>query len=213
VVAVTIALIGAIATIVAAVIQTSGSSSNSNNPSASPSNSSHLLIESVSFSNDSGKVILVVSGIYHQQAGDGYLYAVARSSKVPYGTAYWLVSEPVTPNQNGRWTADITLTTAESHHKMTVFAVLAGGCPPPNSCGPSPEAVRQGIELGGPKSADYSTPSRVTASAAAAITSPSPLVTGTILMPEGYVYNRPSLRSSVVAFVHYGETVLIRCTT
>lgn len=127
--------------------------------------SPHLSIDQVSFSTNDGEVTLVVSGIYHAQSGDGYLFAVARPSRIPYGTANWLVSEPVTPGQNGRWTADITLTTAESRQKMTVFAVLAGGCPPGAVCAAPPEAVRQEIEQEGPQSGDYWTTARMTSAA------------------------------------------------
>jgi FlaG/FlaF family flagellin (archaellin) len=167
--AVIIALIGAVATVVAALIQTLGSPSGSSagstttparstTSSGSPSSSSaHLSIDRVSFSTKNGHVILTVSGTYNSEDGDGYLYAVARPSKVPYGTAEWLVSEPVTPDKNGHWTAVITLTSPRQ--KMTVFAVLAGGCPPGNVCGPNPEAVRKAIEEGGPSTfaVDYST--------------------------------------------------------
>jgi Tfp pilus assembly protein PilF len=131
--AVIIALIGAIATIVAAVIGHMGSSSNNSN--IATSSPIHLSIKSVSFSVHNGKVELIVSGIYDAEQSDEYIYAIARPSKVPSGTASWLASEPV-PANNGPWTADITLTTAESNQRMTVFAVLAGGCLP------RPEVVR-----------------------------------------------------------------------
>jgi hypothetical protein len=151
----------------------SGSSNSNNNNTAS---SNYLTIKSVSFSVDNGNVELLVSGTYNAQPGDDYLYAVARPSKVPFGTANWLVSEPVTP-QNGQWTAVINLTTAESHQKMTVFAVLAGGCPPGAACAvqtpPDPEELRVELEQGGPQSAGYSTRPWVT-SAAPAIRHPSP---------------------------------------
>jgi hypothetical protein len=134
--------------------------------------STHLSIEQMSFSTDNGQVTLIVSGIYHAHPGDGDLYAIARPSRIPHGTGNWLVSEPVTPDQDGRWTADIALTTAESHQKMTVFAVLAAGCPPGNTCALDPEVERQNIEQRGPQAAENSTSTRVTP-AAPAIPSPS----------------------------------------
>ena len=183
--AVIIALIGATATIVAAVIGTVASSSNNSNrttpsplsannndfPAPSPlpvvnsylptSNPISLTIKSVSFSVRNGKMKLIVSGIYSAQPSEEYIYAIARPSKVPSGTASWLASEPV-PANNGPWTADITLTAAESDQRMTVFAVLAGGCLPGAVCGapwpPGPEAIEQG----GPQAADYSSQSWLT---------------------------------------------------
>lgn len=129
---------------------------------------SHLSIDHVLFyHHNNGQETLVVSGIYHERAGDGYLFAVARPSRIPYGTADWLVSEPVTPDRDGHWTASITLTPADSYQKMTVFAVLAGGCPPGTACGSDPEAIRQEIESQGPRSAGYATPSQLTPAAPA----------------------------------------------
>lgn len=127
-----------------------------------PGQSAHLLITRVSFGTDNGKNILIVSGIYHERRGDGYLYAVARPSKVPFGSSKWLVSEPVTPSRNGEWTATIVL--PAGRQRMTVFAVITQayvGCPPGAECSPLPRPpewrVRARIAANGPHSARYST--------------------------------------------------------
>jgi len=127
-----------------------------------PGESAHLLITRVSFGTDNGKEMLIVSGIYHARRGDGYLYAVARPSKVPFGSSKWLVSEPVTPSKGGEWTATIVL--PAGRQRMTVFAVItegAVGCPPGAECSPLPpppeRRVRARIAADGPYSARYST--------------------------------------------------------
>ena len=66
--AVGIALIGAAGTIVGAAIQTGSSKPNTGDVSVSHA-PTHLLIESVSYSTDDGKVILVVSRRWHMAAG------------------------------------------------------------------------------------------------------------------------------------------------
>ena len=165
--AVIVAIITAVATVVAALIATHGSTSNISasppplpttfSPAPPPTPTpSHLEISRVSFSIDNGKVVLIVAGTYHPRDGDGYLYAVARPSRVSFGTTNWLVSEPVTPNKNGQWIAKITLMTPRQ--RVTVFAVLAGGCPPGEVCGAPPEVIRSEIQADGPNAGDYTTP-------------------------------------------------------
>ena len=128
-----------------------------------PGQSAHLLITRVSFGTANGKEVLIVSGIYHARNGDGYLYAVARPSKVPFGSSTWLVSEPVTPNKAGDWTASIVLPAARQ--RMTVFAVISeggAGCAPGVECSPPPPQppeprVRAHIASDGPHSGIYAT--------------------------------------------------------
>jgi hypothetical protein len=168
--AIIVALITAAATVVAALIATHGTTSNTSastlpsplRPPAPPTPApSHLEISRVSFSIDNGKVVVIVAGIYHPQDGDGYLYAIVRPSRVPFGTANWLVSEPVTPNKNGQWIATVTLTTPRQ--RVTVFAVLAGGCPPGGTCAAPSEVIRSEIQAGGLDNVgDYMTPALVT---------------------------------------------------
>jgi hypothetical protein len=127
-----------------------------------------LTITSVSFSTHNGRVEIIVSGTYNAPPNADYIYAIARPGEEPSGTANWLASEPVTA-KNGSWTADITLTAAESGQRMTVFAVLAGPCPPgPTLCPPpsfDPEVFREMLEQGGPQAADYSSQPWLTSAA------------------------------------------------
>jgi hypothetical protein len=124
--------------------------------SSSSGNSSGITIRSVSFSVEHGKLLLIVTGSFHGSIGGDYLYAVARPSRVPNGTASWLVSEPVSPNQNGQWMAEITLTAPRQ--KMTVFAVTAGGCPADHICAHPPTEIQIALEEAGPEAADSSAP-------------------------------------------------------
>lgn len=125
----------------------------------SPSPSGHLSISTVSFVTQDGKLTLVVTGMYHLKPGDGYIFAVARPSVTPPGTSPWLASPPVTPDENGQWTADIMLT--GPRQRLTVFAVLAGGCPPGNACGVDPNSIQFLLEQEGPQAANYSTAPKV----------------------------------------------------
>ncbi|HUN35061.1 MAG TPA: hypothetical protein VMU95_23920 [Trebonia sp.] len=102
-----------------------------------------------------GKLTVVVTGTYHLSPGDGYIFAIVRPSVTPPGTTTWLASSPVTPDKNGHWTADIVLT--GPRQRVTVFAVIAGGCPPGSTCGANPYGIQALLELEGPKAANYST--------------------------------------------------------
>jgi hypothetical protein len=131
----------------------------SSGPSSPSGSSSHLTITSVSFRAQDGQTEIVVSGVYNPQPGDGYIYVIARPSLTPSGTSQWLASPPVTPGSNGQWTTEIVLN--GPRQRVTVFAVLAGGCPPGEVCGPNPDAIQIALEQEGPAAADYSTAPKV----------------------------------------------------
>jgi hypothetical protein len=90
-----------------------------------------------------------VQGTYHEQYGDGYLFAIAKRTNGSAST--WLVSDPVEPSTNGHWVAHILI--GNSSGPMTVLAVLAGGC---LHCAVDMELLEQELQRG-PGAADYST--------------------------------------------------------
>ncbi|MFC6158545.1 hypothetical protein ACFWUU_17880 [Kribbella sp. NPDC058693] len=135
-----VALIGSCATIAVAVIGVAASAAGGE----SQSGRDRISVDTVSFSEHGGAWQIEMRGTYKSSRADGYLLAIA-ILRVSGGRTQWFVSEPIEPDQDGRWVARILL--AAHRQSVTVLAfVPSGGCAPGNVCGANPEALRQALE-------------------------------------------------------------------
>jgi len=134
-----VALIGSSATIAVAVI---GLAATTADGESEPRR--QMTVDTVSFSRRGAAWQIEVRGSYQPVRVDGYLFAIA-ILRVSGGTPQWFVSEPIKPDQDGHWVAQILL--EGLRQSVTVMALLpSSGCASGNACGPSPEALRQALE-------------------------------------------------------------------
>jgi len=131
-----VALIGACATIAAALIglvATTGGESQSSRH--------RITVDAVSFVRQGAAWQIEVRGTSRPVHRDGYLFVIA-ILRISVGTTQWFVSDPVEPDQDGRWVAQILV--EAPGHAITVMAVFASsGCAVGNVCGPNPDIVRR----------------------------------------------------------------------
>jgi hypothetical protein len=135
-----VALIGSCATIAVAVI---GLAATTADGESQPSRH-WITVDTVSFSRHGAAWQIEVRGTYKPTRADGYLFAIA-ILRISGATTQWFVSEPIEPDQDGRWAAQILLDAPRQ--SVTVMALLpSSDCAPGDVCDPSSEAIRRALE-------------------------------------------------------------------